>query len=110
MANLSLNPMATTNAAGSFGVQSDGFIQGVALDDPANRFNLASGTVAATETKPLWGGLPVAELLPGVNSSPQGRLFVALCHWLSSKASPSSTRPTTGLPLRNHRFRCMRPA
>ena len=39
MANLSLNPMATTNAAGSFGVQSDGFIQGVALDDPANRFN-----------------------------------------------------------------------
>ena len=50
MANLSLNPMATTNAAGSFGVQSDGFIQGVALDDPANRFNLASGTVAATES------------------------------------------------------------
>lgn len=72
MANLSLNPMATTNAAGSFGVQSDGFIQGVALDDPANRFNLASGTVAATETKPLWGGLPVAELLPGVNSSTRG--------------------------------------
>lgn len=39
MANLSLNPMATTNALGSFGVQSDGYIQGVALDDPANRFN-----------------------------------------------------------------------
>ncbi|CAM6715995.1 hypothetical protein [Klebsiella michiganensis] len=75
MANLSLNPMATTNAAGSFGVQSDGFIQGVALDDPANRFNLASGTVAATETKPLWGGLPVAELLPGVKSSPRGSII-----------------------------------
>lgn len=72
MATLSLNPMATTNAAGSFGVQSDGFIQGVALDDPANRFNLASGTVAASETKPLWGGLPVAELLPGNQSSPRG--------------------------------------
>ncbi|SBZ24013.1 Uncharacterised protein [Klebsiella pneumoniae] len=75
MANLSLNPMATTNAAGSFGAQSDGFIQGVALDDPANRFNLASGTVAATETKPLWGGLAVAELLPGVNSSPRGSII-----------------------------------
>ena len=72
MANLSLNPMATTNALGSFGVQSDGYIQGVALDDPANRFNLAAGTVAATETKPLWGGLPVAELLPGTSSSPRG--------------------------------------
>lgn len=72
MANLSLNPMATTNALGSFGVQSDGFIQGVALDDPANRFNLASGTVAASETTPIWGGIPVAELLPGVASSPRG--------------------------------------
>ncbi|MGE4909910.1 hypothetical protein AB8888_21070 [Yersinia enterocolitica] len=72
MANLSLNPMATTNALGSFGVQSDGFIQGVALDDPVNRFNLASGTVSATETKPLWGGVPVAELIPGVSSSPRG--------------------------------------
>ncbi|MBL0907814.1 hypothetical protein G5645_07370 [Pectobacterium carotovorum] len=72
MASLSLNPMQTTNALGSFGVQSDGFIQGVALDDPANRFNLASGTVAAGETKPLWGGLPIAELLPGTSSSPRG--------------------------------------
>ncbi|NCB57444.1 MAG: hypothetical protein EOM46_08020 [Gammaproteobacteria bacterium] len=72
MANLSLNPMATTNALGSFGVQSDGFIQGVALDDPANRFNLASGTVSASETTPIWGGIPVAELLPGAASSPRG--------------------------------------
>lgn len=72
MANLSLNPMATTNALGSFGVRSDGFIQGVALDDPASRFNLASGTVASTETTPMWGGLPVAELLPGTSSSPRG--------------------------------------
>lgn len=75
MATLSLNPMATTNALGSFGVQSDGLIQGVALDDPANRFNLSSGTVAATEAIPLWGGLPVAELLPGTASSPRGSLI-----------------------------------
>lgn len=72
MANLSLNPMATTNAAGSFSVQSDGLIQGVAMDDPSNRFNLASGTVIATEATPMWGGLPVAELLPGTASSPRG--------------------------------------
>lgn len=72
MANLSLNPMTTTNALGSFSVQSDGYIQGVALDDPANRFNLSSGTVVSTETKPLWGGLAIAELLPGNQSSPRG--------------------------------------
>ena len=106
MANLSLNPMATTNAAGSFGVQSDGFIQGVALDDPANRFNLASGTVAATETKPLWGGLPVAELLPGVNSSPRGstiRRAVSLAELegftVFNQAHNGLTTPQSPVPL-----------
>lgn len=72
MANLSLNPMATTNAVGSFGIVSDGFIQGVAMDDPANRFNLASGTVAPNEPLPIWGGIPVAELLSGTQSAPRG--------------------------------------
>ncbi|MCS6004628.1 hypothetical protein LNO01_10805 [Klebsiella pneumoniae subsp. pneumoniae] len=106
MANLYLNPMATTNAAGSFGVQSDGFIQGVALDDPANRFNLASGTVAATETKPLWGGLPVAELLPGVNSSPRGstiRRAVSLAELegftVFNQAHNGLTTPQSPVPL-----------
>lgn len=106
MANLSLNPMATTNAAGSFGVQSDGFIQGVALDDPANRFNLASGTVAATETKPLWGGLPVAELLTGVNSSPRGstiRRAVSLAELegftVFNQAHNGLTTPQSPVPL-----------
>lgn len=106
MANLSLNPMATTNAAGSFGVQSDGFIQGVALDDPANRFNLASGTVAATETKPMWGGLPVAELLPGVNSSTRGstiRRAVSLAELegftVFNQAHNGLTTPQSPVPL-----------
>lgn len=106
MANLSLNPMATTNAAGSFGVQSDGFIQGVALDDPANRFNLASGTVSATETKPLWGGLPVAELLPGVKSSPRGstiRRAVSLAELegftVFNQAHNGLTTPQSPVPL-----------
>ena len=106
MANLSLNPMATTNAAGSFGVQSDGFIQGVALDDPANRFNLASGTVAATETKPLWGGMPVAELLPGVNSSTRGstiRRAVSLAELegftVFNQAHNGLTTPQSPVPL-----------
>ena len=106
MANLSLNPMATTNAAGSFGVQSDGFIQGVALDDPANRFNLASGTVSATETKPLWGGLPVVGLLPGVNSSPRGstiRRAVSLAELegftVFNQAHNGLTTPQSPVPL-----------
>ena len=32
--NIAINPMQTTNAAGLFGIQSDGFTQGVAVIDP----------------------------------------------------------------------------
>ncbi|EJZ4551209.1 hypothetical protein OIB85_004814, partial [Salmonella enterica] len=50
---LSVNPMQTTNARGTFYAKSDGLIQGVALDDPAARYALASGTLASDEIKPL---------------------------------------------------------
>ncbi|SUG14610.1 Uncharacterised protein [Salmonella enterica subsp. arizonae] len=46
---LSVNPMQTTNARGTFYAKSDGLIQGVALDDPAARYALASGTLGSDE-------------------------------------------------------------
>jgi hypothetical protein len=55
------NPYATTNAAGSFAVQSAGYVQGVYQDDPALRWALASGTLSASATLPLWGGVPISE-------------------------------------------------
>nr|MBJ7892527.1 hypothetical protein [Serratia sp. PAMC26656] len=64
--------MQTTNARGTFYTKSDGLIQGVALDDPAARYALASGTLANSETRPLWGGVAVNELVPGVSSAPRG--------------------------------------
>ncbi|EDU1603063.1 hypothetical protein C9458_002677 [Salmonella enterica subsp. houtenae serovar 48:g,z51:-] len=72
---LSVNPMQTTNARGTFYAKSDGLIQGVALDDPAARYALASGTLASDEIKPLWGGLPVNELVPGASSAPRGSII-----------------------------------
>ena len=94
MANLSLNPMATTNALGSFGVQSDGYVQGIALDDPANRFNLAAGTVAAT--KPNLCGAVCRWL-----NFCQARILVRAVHKSATlrqspswKASPCSIRRT----------------
>lgn len=69
---LTVNPMQTTNASGTFYVKSDGLIQGVALDDPAARYALASGTLSSDEKKPLWGGVAINELVPGVSSSPRG--------------------------------------
>ncbi|EDW1817484.1 hypothetical protein HX22_002051 [Salmonella enterica subsp. enterica] len=72
---LSVNPMQTTNARGTFYAKSDGLIQGVALDDPAARYALASGTLGSDEIKPLWGGLPVNELVPGASSAPRGSII-----------------------------------
>ena len=63
-AQISLNPMATTNAAGLFSVNSNGFTQGDAQDDPAIKFQLVGGVFSTTATVPLWGGVPIAETIP----------------------------------------------
>ena len=63
-AQISLNPMATTNAAGLFSTNSNGFTQGDALADPAVKFALTSGVISALATLPLWGGVPIAETIP----------------------------------------------
>lgn len=61
--NISFNPFLTSNGAGSFSVQSDGYMQGVALDDPSIRNALAGGYLASTETLPMWGGVALQELI-----------------------------------------------
>jgi hypothetical protein len=55
------NPYGTTNAQGSFSVQSAGYVQGVYQDDPAIRNALAVGSLSAAATVPLWGGIPISE-------------------------------------------------
>ena len=62
-------PYATTNAAGQFQVQSDGFIQGMAIADPVARFNLATGVLASTETLPMWGGVGITENIPPASTT-----------------------------------------
>jgi hypothetical protein len=61
---IALNPLATTNAAGSFGVSWDGLIQGTEYNDPAVRNYLAGGILATTETLPMWGGVGISEAVP----------------------------------------------
>lgn len=67
--NISFNPFVTTNVQGSFSIQSEGFVQGVALDDPSVRFYLAGGPLAATETLPMWGGVAISEFIPASAAS-----------------------------------------
>lgn len=63
--SITFNPMAQTNALGSFNVTADGLIQGMAMADPASRFALNMGVVGSGETNPMWGGLGISEAIPG---------------------------------------------
>jgi hypothetical protein len=63
VATLNLNPILTTNAGGTFSVTLDGYIQGMAEDDPAVRYQLTGGQLAASETLPMFGGIPIGEYL-----------------------------------------------
>jgi hypothetical protein len=62
-AQISLNPMATTNAKGLFSTNSNGFTQGDAQDDPAVKFALAGGVLSTSAVTPIWGGIPIQEFI-----------------------------------------------
>jgi hypothetical protein len=63
VATLNLNPIATTTAPGTFSITLDGFMQGMAMDDPSMRSQLTGGQFDPAETVPLWGGCLVYEML-----------------------------------------------
>ena len=66
--SISLTPMQTTTAAGLFQVNSAGFTQGDAQDDPAIKFQLVGGVLSASATTPIWGGIPIKELIPAATA------------------------------------------
>lgn len=68
-ANLAFNPYVQTSAAGMFTIESDGFIVGTAMPDPATRFALAGGWLASTETLPMFGGVGISENIPNEPSA-----------------------------------------
>lgn len=61
VATVTINPYLTSTGAGSFNIQSDGYIQGQAMDDPSARYRLRMGVLANTETLPMWGGVGISE-------------------------------------------------
>ncbi|HEY0181250.1 MAG TPA: hypothetical protein VGC09_00445 [Rhodopila sp.] len=72
VATVSFNPYVTTTADGSFQIDSHGYIQGCAMDAPAMRYNMRGGVLAASETRPMWGGVGICETVrqPGSATSP----------------------------------------
>jgi hypothetical protein len=63
-ANIAFNPYIQTSAAGMFNIESDGFIVGTAMPDPAARFALSGGWLAQAETLPMFGGVAINESVP----------------------------------------------
>lgn len=117
MANLAFNPMQTVNGLGGFNVQSDGYVQGTAMDDPAIRNALAGGQIAAAATLPMWGGIGITELINAgsplnINTLDRAANFAALtgfsvfdqAHNLIS--SPQSNVPSaaSGMTINFYRF------
>lgn len=76
--NIAFDPYLTTNAAGSFVLQSDGLIVGTAYPDPSARFRHSGGWLALTETLPMWGGVGITENIPTEMQQPPTGPEVAL--------------------------------
>src|SRR5215813_1272108 len=77
VANIAFNPLLQTNASGMFNIESDGFVVGTAMPDPATRFALAGGWLATAETLPMFGGIAINESVPQ-ERPPVSRTDVAL--------------------------------
>jgi hypothetical protein len=60
MANISFNPALMTGAQNTFLLDTQGFIQGLTLDDWVSRAHLSSGLVASSVSQAVWGGMGVA--------------------------------------------------
>jgi hypothetical protein len=61
---ISINPMATQNALGSFNVQSGGYVQGLMSDDAVNIYKVAGGVVKSNQIGNLWAGMAITEFIP----------------------------------------------
>ena len=60
--------MQTTTASGLFQVNSAGYTQGDAQDDPAIKFQLVGGVLSTSAETPIWGGIPIQELIPAATA------------------------------------------
>lgn len=67
---ITINPQLTVNAAGTFGVQWDGLIQGTMMPDPGLRYQLAGGRLVSNAALPMWGGVGISEAVPTPQGSP----------------------------------------
>lgn len=105
---IAFNPYVTTNAAGSFNIETTGFVQGTLLDNPAGNMHIAGGIVALTANTSMWGGMGITELIPypGGLTTPNGygasqETWNALGGNLLLAQTIGGTNPLTGFTVFN---------
>lgn len=115
-ANISFNPYATSNAAGSFNTTSEGHIQGVFLDDPAVRYTLAGGTYLGSSqpTMPMIGGAAVTEgirdgvaglgTLPAAGNASLGNIIDYASTVTAASGANASLGQITGFSVLNQMY------
>jgi hypothetical protein len=61
--NISISPYATTSPSSTFLQQTQGYVQGAMMDDPAVRMELTAGVLKSTATVPVWPGVALQEFV-----------------------------------------------
>lgn len=118
--NTPFYPYGTSNGAGSFSIQSQGFIQGQAMDSPNSRFNLAIGNLSAAATGPIYGGMGISESIAAATAdgAAGGSIVAATAisnltgfsvfdqaySWVGSPSSPVPTAGSAGDSINFYRL------
>lgn len=110
MAGITIQPYATNQPTDSFLLETQGYVQGMPLDDTASRLWLMGGNLASSASTPLWGGVPIEELInvtgtgaDGLGPTVQASTSQATCTGFSTFAqmmhgviTPGATVPLYG--------------
>ena len=65
---ISFNPQLTTSPQDTFILESQGYIQGIELDNQPSRIQMEQGSLVATATRTVFGGMMVNQLIPTGNA------------------------------------------
>jgi hypothetical protein len=69
---ISFTPYAVSTPQNSFLLETQGYYQGTALDDPSSRMWLMGGNLDAAETLTMWGGVPIQERINIMGANAEG--------------------------------------
>lgn len=70
--SISFNPYGTQTPVGTFINPTQGYTQGLAVDDPSSRLWLEGGVLASTETVTMWGGVPISVEINNLGTGSEG--------------------------------------